>query len=218
MKKTLQLAVFAAVASLAGQSALAQSVTHSPVTAGYVGDSRGIVERDSSGNCLRSSSWTKEMATANCDADLLPKMAAITPEPAPVPAAKPVMTPTVEKITLREDALFDNGKADLRAKGKAELDALAARMSDKNIALENVAITGHASAPGTNNFNQLLSERRAEAVKAYLVQKGIDPTRIFNQGMGEMQPIASNDTSEGQAQNRRVEVEIKAQRTSMSSN
>jgi OmpA-OmpF porin, OOP family len=215
MKKTIQLSVIAAVASFAGQAALAQSV--SEVSSGYVGSSNKLVYTNSSGECVRISSWNKDMATKGCDADLLPKMAAITPEPAPAPAAKPVMVPTVEKITLREDALFDHNKADLRAKGKAELDALAARMSDKNITLENVAITGHASAIGPRTFNQILSERRAEAVKAYLVQKGIDPTRIFSQGMGEMQPIASNETSEGQAQNRRVEVEIKAQRTSMSS-
>lgn len=216
MKKTIQLAVIAAVASFAGQAALAHSV--SEVTPGYAGDSHKFVYTNSSGECVRTSSWNKDMATKGCDADLLPKMAAITPEPAPMPAAKPIMTPKVEKITLREDALFDNGKADLLAKGKAELDALAIRMSDKNITLENVAITGHASAPGTKNFNQHLSERRAEAVKAYLVQKGIDPARIFTQGMGEIQPIASNETSEGQAQNRRVEVEIRAKRTTMTSN
>lgn len=216
MNKTIQLAVIAAVASFAGQAALAGS--DSKVSPGYAGNTHSLVWVNSSSECVRTSSWNKDMATKGCDADLLPKMAAITPEPAPAPAAKPVMVPTVEKITLREDALFDNGRADLRAKGKAELDALAARMSDKNITLENVAITGHASAPGTNNFNQLLSERRAEAVKAYLVQKGIDPTRIFSQGMGEMQPIASNETLDGQAQNRRVEVEIKAEQTSMSSN
>lgn len=213
MNKTIQLAVIAAVASFAGQAALAGS--NSKASSGYAGNTHSLVWVNSSNECVRTSSWNKDMATKGCDADLLPKLAAISPVPAP--AAKPVMTPKVENITLREDALFDHGKADLRASGKAELDALAARMSDKNITLENVAITGHASAPGTKNFNQHLSERRAEAVKAYLVQKGIDPARIFTQGMGEAQPIASNETKEGQAQNRRVEVEIRAERTSMSS-
>ena len=213
MEKTLYSAVLAAVVSLAGQPAMANSASN--VSAGYVGDSHSLTLTNSSKECVRTSSWNKDMATKGCDADLLPKMAAITPEPAP--AAEPVMVPTLEKLTLREDALFDIGKSDLRAKGKAELDALAARLGDKNITLENVAVTGHASATGPKNFNQLLSERRAEAVKAYLVQKGIDPARIFTQGMGEMQPIASNETLEGRAQNRRVEVEIRAQRTTMTS-
>jgi len=214
MKKTIQLALIAAIASFAGQAALAHSV--SKVSSGYAGDTHGLVLTNTSGNCVRTSSWNKDMATAGCDADLLPKMAAISPEPAP--AAKPVLTPKIEKITLREDALFDNSKATLRPQGMAELDTLVTRINDKGVSLEEIYVSGHASSTGPENFNQILSERRAEAVKAYLAQKGIDPARIFAQGFGESKPIASNATADGRAQNRRVEVEIRAKRTTMTSN
>ena len=67
---------------------------------------------------------------------------------------------------------------------------------------------GHTDSIGTDAYNQKLSERRAASVKAYLVSKGIDPNRIYTEGKGKKNPIASNKTKEGRAQNRRVEIEI----------
>jgi OOP family OmpA-OmpF porin len=213
MKKTLHIAILTAVASLAGQSALAHPVGQA--TPGYVGDSRGMLVTDSSGNCVRTSSWTPAMATEACDASLVPKKAA-QPEPAPAkaepaPAPKPAPQPVVEKVSLKAGALFDVNKADLKPAGKSELDTLAAKLKDTQI--EQITVTGHTDSAGSKQLNQGLSERRAEAVKAYLVSKGLDGNRIDTKGAGDTQPIASNKTADGRAQNRRVEIDIRAQRT-----
>ena len=69
-------------------------------------------------------------------------------------------------------------------------------------------IIGHTDSIGSNKFNQILSEKRAEATKAFMVKKGINSSRITTEGKGETSPIATNKTKEGQAQNRRIEVEI----------
>ena len=67
---------------------------------------------------------------------------------------------------------------------------------------------GHTDSIGTEAYNQRLSERRANAVKAYLVSKGIESDRVATEGKGELQPVASNKTKAGRAQNRRVEIEV----------
>ncbi len=67
---------------------------------------------------------------------------------------------------------------------------------------------GHTDSIGTDAYNQKLSVRRAEAVKAYLVSKGIEKNRVYTEGKGKKQPIASNATKEGRAKNRRVEIEV----------
>ena len=212
MKNTLPVVILTTITALAGQSALAHPV--SKVTPGYVGDSNGMVVTDSSGNCVRTSSWTPALATEACDAALAPKKAA-APAPAPVkaepaPAPKPAPQPVVEKVSLKAGALFDVNKADLKPAGKSELDALAAKLKDAQI--EAITVTGHTDSAGSKQLNQSLSERRAEAVKAYLASKGLDGGRINTKGAGDTQPVASNKTAAGRAQNRRVEIDIKAQR------
>ena len=76
------------------------------------------------------------------------------------------------------------------------------------INLEVVIAVGHTDATGPASYNQALSNRRAEAVKAYLVSKGIESNRIYTEGKGLTQPVADNSTREGRAKNRRVEVEV----------
>ncbi|MBK8943812.1 MAG: OmpA family protein [Ignavibacteriae bacterium] len=72
----------------------------------------------------------------------------------------------------------------------------------------NVEIQGHTDSDGSENYNQILSEKRAIAVKNYLVQKGISADRLTTKGFGETKPISDNSTKEGKAQNRRIEFEI----------
>ena len=71
-----------------------------------------------------------------------------------------------------------------------------------------VIAIGHADSIGTDAYNQALSVRRADAVKAYLQSKGLEANRVYTEGKGEKQPIANNSTAEGRAKNRRVEIEV----------
>jgi OOP family OmpA-OmpF porin len=126
------------------------------------------------------------------------------PKPEPKPEAKP--KPVAEKVTFAADVNFDFDKATIKPAGKAKLDDLASKVGTIN--LEVVIAIGHADEIGTDEYNQKLSVRRAESVKAYLVSKGIEANRVYTEGKGKKQPIASNKTKEGRAKNRRVEIEV----------
>jgi len=90
--------------------------------------------------------------------------------------------------------------------GRSKLDDLASKV--KGINLEVVIAVGHADSIGSDEYNQRLSVRRAESVKAYLTAKGIEPNRVYTEGKGEKQPVASNKTADGRAKNRRTEIEV----------
>jgi OOP family OmpA-OmpF porin len=148
------------------------------------------------------------MAIEECDPDLVRKPT-VTPPPPPVkPAAKPKPKPkpVAQKITLAADVLFDFDKAVLKNEGKSKLDDLANKI--RAINLEVVIAIGHTDSIGSDAYNQKLSVRRAESVKSYLVSKGIEPNRIYTEGKGEKQPVASNKTKDGRQKNRRVEIEV----------
>ncbi len=130
-------------------------------------------------------------------------------------AAAPAPKPTADKVKLSADALFDFDKAVLKAEGKAKLDQLAAQA--KSLKLEVILAVGHTDRLGSNAYNQRLSERRAAAVKTYLVSKGVDANRVYTEGKGETQPVTGNkcDKVGGRAAqisclqpDRRVEVEV----------
>ena len=104
------------------------------------------------------------------------------------------------------DTFFDFDKAVVKPTGKAKLDEVIGQI--KGIALEVIIAVGHTDSVGSDKYNQRLSQRRADAVKGYLVSKGIEPNRIYTEGKGEKQPVADNKTSEGRAKNRRVEIEV----------
>ena len=122
---------------------------------------------------------------------------------APAPAPQP---PAASKVTYAADTFFDFDKSVLKPEGKAKLDDLVSKV--KAINLEVIIAVGHTDSIGTDAYNQKLSVRRSEAVKAYLVSKGIEKNRIYTEGKGEKQPIADNRTKEGRAKNRRVEIEV----------
>jgi OOP family OmpA-OmpF porin len=94
----------------------------------------------------------------------------------------------------------------IKPEGRSKLDDLAGKA--KAVNLEVVIAVGHADSIGSDEYNQRLSVRRAESVKAYLVSKGIEPNRVYTEGKGEKQPVASNKTAEGRAKNRRTEIEV----------
>jgi OOP family OmpA-OmpF porin len=176
----------------------------------------GDVWKNSTGLCWRNANWTPATAAADCDGALAPapKAApapapAAAPAPAPkaaAPAAPAPQPPAASKVTYAADAFFDFDKAVLKAEGKAKLDDLASKV--KAINLEVIIAVGHTDSVGTDAYNQKLSVRRAEAVKAYLVSKGIEKNRVYTEGKGEKQPVADNKTAEGRAKNRRVEIEV----------
>jgi len=126
--------------------------------------------------------------------------------PAPAPAPKAPPPPAAVKVTYAAETFFDFDKSVIKPEAKAKLDDLAAKV--KGINLEVIIAVGHADSIGTDEYNQKLSVRRAEAVKAYLAGKGIDKNRLYTEGKGEKQPVADNRTSEGRAKNRRVEIEV----------
>jgi OOP family OmpA-OmpF porin len=129
--------------------------------------------------------------------------AAVRPAAPAAPAAPAV---TVEKVTFAADAFFDTNKAVLKPEAKAKLDDLASKI--KAITLEVIIAVGHTDSDASDAYNQKLSVKRAEAVKAYLVTKGIEANRVYTEGKGEKQPVADNKTKEGKAKNRRTEIEV----------
>jgi OmpA-OmpF porin, OOP family len=180
--------------------------------------SGGIVVKNATGLCWRTGYWTPAMATAECDPDLVPKKAEPAPPPPPVvapppppppppaPPAPPAPKPVSEKVTMAADALFDFDKAVLKPEGRAKLDDLVGKL--KAVNLEVIIAIGHTDSIGSEAYNKKLSLRRSDAVKAYLVSKGIEANRIYTEGKGKSQPIADNKTKEGRAKNRRVEIEV----------
>jgi OOP family OmpA-OmpF porin len=191
----------------------------------YVIDGRDVVAKSNFGLCWRTNYWTPAAAAADksgceCDKDLLPKetcepkmAAAPAAASAAAPAAGP--KPTGEKITVAADALFDFNKAVLRPEGKAKLDELVSKAAA--IKLEVILAVGHTDRIGGNAYNQKLSEKRAAAVKEYLVAKGIEANRVYTEGKGETQPV-TGDKCKGNAKtkalidclqpDRRVDIEV----------
>ena len=168
------------------------------------------------------------MAIVECEPDLVPKAApapapapAVTPPPPPPPPSPPP-APQVQKITLATKALFDFDKAVLKPEGKAAIDReVIAKLNDVS-KLELVLVTGHTDRIGSQAYNQKLSERRANAVRDYLVSKGVARDKIETLGMGKTQPVPGVVCNQAYpkerkalieclAPNRRVEVEVKGE-------
>ncbi len=168
----------------------------------YVGDSSGHYITDSSGRCVRTSSWSKETATKECDPELFPEVT----EAPPAPAAPPV--PVYTKHTLSATALFDFDKAVLKPEGKKSIHDIDADIQSSESKVIDIKVVGYTDSIGTEAYNEQLSVRRANAVKDYMVSEGVDPGIIDVNGMGEADPVASNATAAGRAQNRRVEISV----------
>ena len=113
------------------------------------------------------------------------------------------------KVTMKENIVnFAFDSSNLTSAAKTNLDKLAKVL--KNNPDTNINIYGHTDSKGSDSYNLALSERRANAVKSYLSSKGISSSRMIATGMGESNPVATNDTESGRAQNRRVEFAITA--------
>ena len=166
----------------------------------YVHSSSGQVVKNSTDLCWRTGFWTPALAEAMgidgagcaCDADILDKKACTAVE-APAPQQK-----SAEKVTFSADTLFNFDKATLKDEGRAVLDDLVSRVA--GVDLEVILTTGYADRIGSDAYNLKLSQRRADAVKAYLVQKGVDAALIKSEGKGEADPVVNcpNPSKAGQ--------------------
>ena len=200
--KTLKIAVaaFAVLGAWHVADASAQG-------AGYLTDTRGEIVKDAYNLCWRTGYWSPALAVAACDPDLVPRPApkpatkpaapAAKPKPAAKPAAKPKpgAKPAAAApkrcdatVTLQSDQLFAFNKADLTAAAKSRLDkdVLGKLLSCRTV--EAVVIEAHTDRLGSQQYNQKLSEKRAESVKRYLVSKGVAAGKIETIGMGKTVP------------------------------
>lgn len=184
-----QLALAVSCALVLGLSAGVVSAQTNAAKTGYLLDSRGDVVRSGTGICWRTSAWTPSLAIAECDPDLVPAARMVVAKPAAAAplAAVAAPKPAAARVTLDADTLFDFDKAVLRPAGRAALDDFVVKTKD--ISPEVILAVGHADRFGSEKYNTSLSERRAGAVKTYLVSKGIEPNRVQTEGKGEMQPM-----------------------------
>jgi len=142
--------------------------------------------------CWRDNNWTPATAAKGCDGALT--------------SAAPAAGVSQSKITLQADTLYDFNKSDLKPEGKATLDKIAKDLG--KIKLEVIIAVGNTDSVGTDAYNMALGQRRAQSVKAYLVSKGVDGSRIYTESKGKSNPVASNATEEGRAKNRRTDIEV----------
>ena len=186
-----------------------------PNNDGHLFDTRGAVAKSGFGLCWKTTRWTPAMAIAECDPDLVKK-----PEP-PKPAA-PAAAPAKPKAcnfsyALQTDATFAFGKSDLNAAGKDQLDKNVIAKLGNCASVKLMLVTGHTDRIGSHETNQKLSEKRAEAVKAYLVSKGAKADSLETMGAGKTQAVPGvkcddklprKKLIECLAPNRRVVVEV----------
>ena len=156
----------------------------------YVQDGFGGPVKDPFGKCVLSAGGSR---VPGCVEEV-----AVIPPP----------TPVHETMTLGTDTFFDFDKYNLKPAGMAKLDELAAKLQQLGPAVTAVNVAGHTDSIGSEAYNLKLSDRRAQAVVDYLVQRGVNPNLIKAQGFGKSNPIASNATPAGRAQNRRVEITV----------
>jgi len=191
---------------------------------GYANGPGGAIWKNNFGQCWRTGFWTPAMAIAECDPDLMPKPApkpTVTPPPPPPPPVKPAPKPVAKPpakpkpVVLRSIVSFASNKAALDELGKFRLDQDIIGKLGAVGAISFVNVDGHADRLGSPQYNQKLSERRAEAVKAYLVSKGMNPSQLEVFGYGKTTPAKSCPDAKDRKvlnvclePNRRVEVEL----------
>jgi len=172
----------------------------------YWQDSNGNPIAAGNGQCVRAALWSADGYTPGCDPR--PKRAEVAKFVTPAP---PPPAPITQKLTLATDALFDFDSSHVGPEGKQALRDLADKLGDVD-EIKSISIVGYTDSTGPEGYNQTLSEKRAYNIKEQLIEAGVDRDIVSVRGVGESDPVASNDTREGRAQNRRVVVTIEAKK------
>jgi len=219
---TVNLTGTAVALALAGLAGAAQAGVP-----GYVANSSNQIWTSPYGLCWKTTDWSPEKAAAPCDAvrrveaPVPPPVAVAPPAPAPTPlvTAPPPPPPIIEQISLSSDVLFEFNKADLRPAGQQKLDEISDRLKGANV--QQINAIGHADRIGSDDYNKQLSEKRAEAVKDYLAQKGVEESKVRSEGRGKSEPV-TGDQCKGNKPNakliaclqpdRRVDIEVRGER------
>ena len=214
MTKNTRLKLLAVLGTLGfSMSAMSADVVVDPKgVVPYVTDSRNVVVTSGSGLCVQAgASWSPAAAeqakdasgkplACSCDPDLIAKEKFEPPKPA-APVARPAPKPAEQKVKLAADTLFDFDKATLRPEGKAKLDEIVSQLGKYNV--EVILAVGHTDRIGSDAYNQKLSERRADAVKKYLISKGVPANRVYTEGKGEKMPVTGDKCKNMGPENRR---------------
>ena len=179
-----------------------------PEKTGYLIDSRGNVVKNAYGECWRTGYWTPAMAIEECDPDLglkkmptsaepissAPAPVIAPPPPTPVPAPAPAPAKPVVQVRFNAETLFDFDRTVVKPEGQKILDEKIVASMKIYPEVAMLIIVGHADRIGTEAYNQNLSERRANAVKAHLVKQGIPAERMKASGKGESDPDPEANT------------------------
>jgi OOP family OmpA-OmpF porin len=236
--KTIATVVIAAFAVTALIPAAAMAQALDVPNEGYLVDSSGRVVTSASSLCWRHRDPDRPAIEQACEPAVQPLPVVVAPRALPVPApvaavppAAPVVmaaappvrvaaVPVPQKISFSGDALFAFDKSELRPEGRTMLDGLVRQLD--GAAYETIVATGHTDRFGTAGYNQKLSERRAQAVKDYLVSRNVQAGRIDADGKGETHPVTKAVDCTGAKTpkviaclqpDRRVDVEMKGTRT-----
>ncbi|WP_175330411.1 OmpA family protein [Candidatus Ichthyocystis hellenicum] len=186
----------------------------------YVRDGASRPVRDAGSNCVRASSWSPLGRTPDCDPEYFKKSESTAMSTHDEPAAeakviykKPVVPPSRSqervidhKLTLSASTFFDTSSSMIRGSSHRVLDGLVDFL--KQVKIEVVVVTGYTDSRGSDALNTKLSRDRANAVRKYLIKKGIDHSSIYAEGKSKSDPVATNMTEDGRSRNRRVQVEI----------
>ncbi len=190
---------------------LASGLVHAAV--GYAEDSSNSIIRTGFSDCLHTTRWSEEVAVVECE----PAVVAAR-EAAKLAAVEVVMVKAFKPVRLNAEALFAFDSAELSDDGKTRLNAVLGSLTATDLQDEKIHITGHADEIGSDSYNLRLSQKRAGAVRDYLVSQGVVPGFIETSGVGEADPVVSCEGRHGQAlitclaPNRRAEVELSARK------
>lgn len=224
MKLTTNL-IFAAFTAATLIPASVMAATATTKNQGYLVEAPGAtVVTSGTGLCWQTSDWS---AANGLDACGRPIQVVAAPVPAPkeiVVAAIAPVAPLPQKISFSGDAMFAFDQSVLKPEGKTMLDGLVQQLDGATF--DTISATGHTDHYGSSSYNQKLSERRAQAVKDYLISKNVQANRIDAAGKGEMEPVTAANGCQGAKStaviaclqpDRRVDVELTGAKTIVSS-